>query len=150
MFTHKVVELSYLEQQLVYEAKRASKKAYCPASKYSVGAALKLDGPEIFTGANIEVPCGQTLCAERVAIISVLMSPKGIMLRSKDDGQLGMMWLVVYTKDAAPSCGICRHFMSQFAPLDLRVVSTDGVMAYHRTLKELYPYPFVRVYPDSA
>ncbi|MDR0232717.1 MAG: cytidine deaminase [Dysgonamonadaceae bacterium] len=62
-------ELNEKEKSLIDLAKNATKNAYAPYSKFSVGAAVLLDNGEMVTGnnqENIAYPSG--LCAERVAL----------------------------------------------------------------------------------
>ena len=50
-------------------ASSAKEKAYCPYSKFPVGAALVTESGDVFTGCNVEnaaFPVG--VCAERTAI----------------------------------------------------------------------------------
>ena len=64
-----IKELPKTDVKLVYAAREASKNAYSPYSKFSVGAAVLLQNGEIISGNNQEnsaYPNG--LCAERVAL----------------------------------------------------------------------------------
>ncbi len=66
-----IQELSEQQKTLVQKAIAASKQAYAPYSKFSVGAAVLLEDGEIIIGNNQEnavYPTG--LCAERVALFS--------------------------------------------------------------------------------
>ena len=54
---------------LMEQAKEVLKNAYCPYSKFPVGAAVLYKDGRVITGANIEnVSFGVTNCAERSAI----------------------------------------------------------------------------------
>jgi len=56
-------------QTLREVASQASQKAYCPYSKFPVGAAVLTDHGEVFAGCNVEnASFGLTICAERSAI----------------------------------------------------------------------------------
>ena len=60
---------NFTPEQLMQKAMEVRAKAYCPYSKFHVGAALLTESGEIFTGCNVEnasYPCG--ICAERTAI----------------------------------------------------------------------------------
>lgn len=65
---YKYDELTHGRRTLVDMAREASSRAYAPYSRFSVGAAIRLDNGEIVTGSNQEnaaFPSG--LCAERTA-----------------------------------------------------------------------------------
>lgn len=54
---------------LIAKSSDAKRYAYCPYSKFRVGAALLSDDGKVFTGCNVEnaaYPVG--ICAERTAI----------------------------------------------------------------------------------
>ena len=58
---------------LIDAAKRARRKAYCPYSRYPVGAAVLTESGKIFTGANIEnASYGLSICGERTAIFNAV------------------------------------------------------------------------------
>jgi cytidine deaminase len=62
-------ELSKDMQELALAAKKVSKNAYSPYSKFKVGAAILLENGKVISGSNQEnsaYPSG--LCAERVAL----------------------------------------------------------------------------------
>ena len=63
--------------QLIAFAAQARKQAYCPYSRFAVGAALLCTDGEVVTGCNVEnasYPLG--ICAERTAIFSALAKGK--------------------------------------------------------------------------
>src|SRR5689334_4241510 len=95
-------------QMLIEKAKAASKNAYCPYSKFHVGAAVLTEEGDMFSGCNVEnASYGLTICAERNAIFQMAAQAKR-KLRA----------LVVYTpttKPAAP-CGACRQVINEFGP----------------------------------
>ncbi|VOV48812.1 cytidine deaminase [Streptococcus pneumoniae] len=69
---------------LMEQAKKVLKNAYCPYSKFPVGAAILFKDGKVITGANIEnVSFGVTNCAERSAIFMGLLKDieKEIFLR---------------------------------------------------------------------
>jgi cytidine deaminase len=122
--------------RLLSAARRAAQNAYCPYSKFRVGAAV-LVGNEIFTGCNIENDSySLTLCAERVAVFSAVAAGHetidAIAISCPDIAGAARAEEVI-------SCGACRQVLSQFAGPNLPVI-LDGFGAL--TLGEMLPHPF--------
>ena len=64
-------------RELVMEAVKARKQAYCPYSGFAVGAALLCVDDRVFTGCNIEnAAYPATNCAERTAIFKAVSEGK--------------------------------------------------------------------------
>ena len=62
-------------EELFEKAKKASENAYCPYSKFPVGASILYESSNIYTGCNVEnVSFGLTLCAERNAMANAVAS----------------------------------------------------------------------------
>lgn len=113
-------------QQLLELARSASHLAYCPYSKFHVGAAV-LAGGRFFTGCNIEnASYGLTICAERAAIFRAVAA-----------GQRRVEAIAVTCPDALPDfakagrmpCGACRQVIVEFSGPDT-VIIVDGVGNY--------------------
>jgi cytidine deaminase len=93
-------------EELVRVAQEASKAAYNPYSKFSVGCALLSKSGKIYTGSNIEnASFSVTICAERVAASQAI---------HRDDRD----WLAmtVVSPSRVTPCGVCRQFLSEFSP----------------------------------
>ncbi|MBI5629816.1 MAG: cytidine deaminase [Elusimicrobia bacterium] len=123
--------------ELIEAAVSARKNAYCPYSRYSVGAAVLTEDGELFTGCNIEnASYGLSLCAERVAVFNA-MSRKRVRLAA----------VCVAARLSTP-CGACRQVLAEFAAPELELYLVDINLrngqrrVRHVTLKELLPIPF--------
>lgn len=125
------------KQMLVDAALEARQNAYCPYSKYMVGAAVLGEDGKVYRGCNIEnASYGATVCAERVALLSMVAAGcrkyVGIAVATGD------------SFDTAP-CLICRQVMTEFCcNLDLPVLMTSpNGPVYEHTLREIAPLPFM-------
>ncbi|PIU19215.1 MAG: cytidine deaminase [Elusimicrobia bacterium CG08_land_8_20_14_0_20_59_10] len=100
--------------RLIEAAKAAQKNAYCPYSRYPVGAAVLMDSGRIYTGCNVEnASFGLAICAERVAIFKAV-----------SHGEKKISALCVAAKSAKP-CGACRQVIIEFAPKDADMIYVD-------------------------
>jgi len=103
-----------MRKKLIEAAKTAQKKAYCPYSRYPVGAAVLMESGRIYTGCNVEnASFGLAICAERVAIFKAV-----------SHGEKKVQALCVAAKSAKP-CGACRQVLAEFGPPDLRIVTAS-------------------------
>ena len=94
--------------QLIKAAEKARKKAYCPYSRFAVGAAGRTADGQIFGGCNVESPTyGLTVCAERVAAYKAV-----------SEGAAEIVEVVVVTDSESPAspCGACRQVLWDLAP----------------------------------
>ena len=94
---------------LLAAAKRAYENSYAPYSNFRVGAAILLEGGEVFSGCNVEnASYGLTNCAERTAIFAAVsaLGSKRVRIRAL---------AVVNDRGVACSpCGACRQVISEF------------------------------------
>lgn len=119
---------------LIAAAKAASARAYCPYSKFPVGAAVLTGSGETFSGCNVEnASYGLTICAERNAIFQAVAK-----------GKTTIAAVVVYTPTALPSapCGGCRQVLNEFGPDAEIVCVCDGPEVLRTTLGHLLPDAF--------
>ena len=104
--------------ELLNAARAASKAAYCPYSRFHVGAAVWAGG-RLFTGANVEnASYGLTICAERNAIF-----------RAVADGAKAIVALALYTPTPKPvtPCGACLQVIAEFGrDARIRCVCASG------------------------
>jgi cytidine deaminase len=121
-------------EELKTAAKAASRHAYCPYSRFPVGAAVLTEAGEVFAGCNVEnASYGLTVCAERNAIFQMV---------ARGGGRLRAV--VIYTPTAAPAapCGACRQVANEFGP-DAEVLSfCQGPGVLRKKLSELLPDAF--------
>jgi cytidine deaminase len=126
-----------LRAQLLALARAAARRAYCPYSRFHVGAAV-LAGGRITTGCNVEnASYGLTICAERNAIFAAVAG-----------GASRIDAVAVCCADAPPDapdslrvpCGACRQVLAEFGGPDLPVL-IDGVGVV--PLRDLLPNAFV-------
>lgn len=99
---------------LIEMAKRARRWAYCPYSRYPVGAAVLGESGRIFTGANVEnASYGLSICAERAAIFNAV-----------NRGEKSIKAICVACRAARP-CGACRQVMLEFSSKDTLLICVD-------------------------
>ena len=101
---------------LLATAREAASRAYAPYSKFHVGAALLMADGSVVTGANVEnASYGLSLCAETVAVASILSS-----------GEYGKLEAVAVTGgapgapgegDVVSPCGRCRQVLNEIAQI---------------------------------
>ncbi|KAM3622415.1 uncharacterized protein V6R79_024741 [Siganus canaliculatus] len=120
---------------LIQRSQEAKKQAYCPYSKFRVGAALLTSDNSVITGCNVENACYNLgVCAERNAISKAVSEGystfKAIAIASDLDHQV------------ISPCGGCRQFMREFGKnWDVFLSKPDG--SYLRmTVDELLPHSF--------
>jgi cytidine deaminase len=122
--------------ELLTAARSAAAKAYCPYSRFKVGAAVLTSEGEVFSGCNVEnASYGLTICAERNAVFQAA---------SRGRGPLSIRAVVVYTPTAIPTapCGACRQVINEFGA-DSKVISVcDGPLVIESSLGTLLPQAF--------
>jgi len=106
-----------LLDQLVQEAKAVRERAYCPYSRYRVGAAIATKRGSIYVGCNVEnATFGATICAERGAIMQMIAH-----------GETEPIACAVVTQDGGSPCGICRQVLAEFArDMPIALVGLDN------------------------
>ncbi|XP_036996003.1 cytidine deaminase isoform X1 [Artibeus jamaicensis] len=122
-------------QQLVLCSHEAKKFAYCPYSRFPVGAAVLTKDERIFSGCNVEncvYPLG--VCAERIAI------QKAVSEGHKDFKAIAIASDL--QDDFISPCGSCRQVMREFgANWDVYMTKPDGTYVVH-SVQELLPDSF--------
>src|SRR2546423_1798576 len=95
-------------RDLTEAARAASRRAYCPYSRFPVAAALLTADGEVVPGCNIEnASYGLTICAERAAVFQAVAR-----------GHPSVRAILIYTPTKTPSapCGACRQVLNEFGP----------------------------------
>ncbi|KAJ5909190.1 Cytidine deaminase [Penicillium taxi] len=122
-------------QILSTKAISAKDSAYCPYSKFQVGACILTSSGEFVVGANVEnasYPVGT--CAERVAFGTAIVA---------GHKQFKAIAVATNIKPAASPCGMCRQFMREFTSADFPVYMYDADGNHTvKTMGELLPDSF--------
>jgi cytidine deaminase len=119
---------------LLDAARAAAARAYCPYSRFRVGAAVLTPAGAIYSGCNVEnASYGLTICAERVAV--------GAMVAA---GATELVAVAVWTPTPQPTtpCGACRQVLNEFGPAAQVICACDGVAQLRLTVAELLPAAF--------
>lgn len=99
---------------LIRAALQAQKRAFCPYSRFPVGAAVLTDTGKIVTGCNIENGCFNLgACAERVAVWNAV-----------SQGAKSLKAVAVVCRIAKP-CGACRQVMHEFSTPETVLLMVD-------------------------
>ena len=121
-------------ESLIDSAREVSKNAYCPYSRFPVGASVRSSSGTVYSGCNVEnATFGATICAERSAILQMVAA-----------GEREVEIVVVYTPTQSPiaPCGSCRQVINEFGP-QARIVSVcEGDERIDLHMSDLLPSPF--------
>jgi len=108
------MKTSKVISRLIETAIAAQKNAYCPYSRYRVGASVLTESGRIFAGCNVEnASYGLSICAERVAVCSAVAR-----------SQRALKAICVVATAAKP-CGACRQVMIEFSTKDTALYLVD-------------------------
>ena len=145
LLQHQLEELPEDIQYLFKRAKEAAKNAHSPYSHFQVGAALKLEDGNIYTGSNQEnaaYPAG--LCAERVAIFSAKALNPYISVEC-----IAIVAKHIKAKDYqyATPCGGCRQVMNEYEekqkkPIKIYLMADNEQVFESRSVENLLPFKF--------
>ncbi|MEB3197290.1 MAG: cytidine deaminase [Candidatus Sericytochromatia bacterium] len=125
---------------LLAEADLGAQNAYCPYSRFQVGAALLAADGTVFRGCNVEnVSYGLAICAERSAICAAVVAG------SRDLRAIAIVQGVTPDHPAHREpcwpCGACRQVLAEFNP-ELLVVLRDLDGPRVLPLRDLLPHSF--------
>jgi cytidine deaminase len=122
-------------ERMLAAAKKAAASAYCPYSRFPVGAAVLSGAGVIHAGCNVEnASYGLTACAERNAIFHLVASGEPPQIRA----------VLIYTPTTTPTvpCGACRQVLNEFGPSCKVVCRCDGPDEIRTSLSRLLPEAF--------
>lgn len=121
-------------EELKTAAREACSNAYCPYSRFPVGAAILAESGAVYVGCNVEnASYGLTICAERNAAFRMAAA-----------GDRRIVVTVIFTPTETPSapCGACRQVLNEFGPDSLVISACNGPEKLVKTLSELLPDAF--------
>ncbi|XGW23169.1 hypothetical protein V3C99_005426 [Haemonchus contortus] len=122
------------DQQLLREARDVMKKAYCPYSKFPVGAALLTDDDTIIVGVNCEnASYGGTICAERNAMTTAL---------TKGYRKFKAIAIATELEEPTSPCGMCRQFLIEFGDFKVILGSSRSDKVINTSIASLLPCAF--------
>ncbi len=141
MTTSHITELPQKIQELYRRACAAREHAYAPYSGVQVGAAVRLEGGEVFPGCNVEnASFGATVCAERVAAQTAVAA--------RGDIRIVEVMVVTDASPPWPPCGLCRQVISEFGPeATVHLADLDGAVhtyAFAELMPLIVPRDFVK------
>lgn len=123
---------------LFEKAKKASENAYCPYSKFKVGACILYKNKKEYTGCNVEnASYGLSLCAERNAMSNAIAQGETSKIEA----------IAIYSpnqKKCMP-CGACRQWLTEFAidETETKIILEDkDDKLLVLSLKDIFPYGF--------
>lgn len=116
---------------LFAQACEAMQAAYCPYSKFQVGACILAEDGRTFKGCNFEnASYGATICAERCAAGNAVVNGARRFKAIAVVGSTAVAW----------PCGICRQVLREFSDPSMPVIVGAYGKGYTvRTLGELLP-----------
>ena len=120
---------------LFERARVASERAYSPYSGVRVGAVVETSRGTLFTGCNVEnASYGLTLCAERVALFSMVAAGERVVTRVA----VCVCGPGDQTLTPVP-CGACLQCLAEFGSDELLVITAPDTA---RPLSAHLPFPF--------
>ena len=124
---------------LIRAALQARAAAYCPYSHFAVGAALRTEEGEIFTGCNVETAAFNGSCAERTAVFkAVSQGYRRFAAIAVVGGAEGSP-----PEEFCPPCGVCRQVLAEFCSPELPVILAKSPEEWQLcTLGQLLPMAF--------
>jgi cytidine deaminase len=127
-------------QELIDCAKKVRTLAYCPYSNFAVGAAVKTESGEIFTGCNVENSSfSSSICAERTAIAKAV---------SEGHKNIVACAVVAHNENSyVYPCGACRQVLAEFTDIknDMKLYLANPTSSHKilcTSIKQIIPFLF--------
>ena len=138
-------ELSDNDKELINRAIAATDNSYSPYSRFSVGAALRLNDNSIVIGANQEnaaYPSG--LCAERSAIFAAQSQSPNKAITTIAIAARNAFGIL---KSPIVPCGACRQVIIEIenryiSPIRILLYGKEGIYII-KSIKDLLPLQFI-------
>jgi cytidine deaminase len=93
---------------LITAAREARERAYCPYSRFAVGAVVQTQDGRLFQGCNVEnAAYPACICAERAALVSAYAA---------GERSVAVIAVIADTPGPVSPCGICRQVIAELAP----------------------------------
>lgn len=123
---------------LLEKAKDISSLAYCPYSKFAVGACVLFESGKWYVGCNVEnASYGLSLCAERNAISTAIAQNE----KSK------IIAVAIYSPNSSKCspCGACRQWIYELkSEKGTKIILSDkNFEPIYYTIDELLPHGFM-------
>ncbi len=125
-------------ENLLQQARQASKNSYSPYSSFPVGAAILYENGKIYTGCNVEnASYGLSLCAERNAMSTAISQKEGSKIRA----------IAIYSpcQTLCMPCGACRQWLSEFCISEEEtkiILEDEDKSTLVLKLGDIFPYGF--------
>ncbi len=121
------------DARLIDTAKEYRERAYCPFSRFKVGAAVLTKRGNVYGGCNIEnASYPLTNCAERTAIFKAV---------SEGEHEFEAIAVIADTESPCAPCGACRQVMAEFRIPRIIMANMAGDVK-SVSLRELLPFAF--------
>ena len=137
---HKIrtAETMNYTENLLQQAREASKSSYSPYSNFPVGACVLYQSGKTYSGCNIEnASYGLTLCAERNAISNAIANNESSKIKA----------IAIYSpcQTLCMPCGACRQWISEFCISEEEteiILENKNHQALTLKLIDIFPYSF--------
>lgn len=119
---------------LLMAAQEVRQRAWCPYSRFAVGAAVLTGSGRIIAGCNVEnASYGLSICAERSALVRCIA-----------EGEREIRAIAICAEPLAWPCGACRQFIVEFGlEIEIQSFSPNAIAeARQSRIDQLLPHAF--------